>query len=106
MKTAIVLQHLAGFLLVAAMYFQDPGMYLQGLASWLMLFVASLFLFPTMLYFYLVYFSLTKESARGGQPPSQPAAPAGFAFCPYCGGRLRGGEVYCPYCGRKLPEAR
>jgi len=102
MKTAIVLGHVAGCLLVAAMY-------IQGLASWIVLLAALFLLLGALLSLYRVYFSLTEDRARGGQPaqpPSQPAAPAGFAFCPYCGGRLRGGEVYCPYCGRKLPEAR
>jgi len=56
MKTAIVLWHVAGGLLVAAMY-------LQGLASWLVLLAALFLLLGALLSLYRVYFSLTEDHA-------------------------------------------
>jgi len=60
-KAAIVLQQVAGCLLVAAMY-------LQGLASWLVLLAALFLLLGALLPLYRVYLSLTEDHARGGQP--------------------------------------
>ncbi|PLJ76791.1 hypothetical protein [Infirmifilum sp. SLHALR2] len=60
-KTAIVLQQVAGCFLVAAMY-------LQGLASWLVLLVTLFLLLGALLPLYLVYLSLGEDHARGGQP--------------------------------------
>jgi len=56
LKTAIVLQQVAGCFLVAAMY-------LQGLASWLVLLVALFLLLGALLSLHRVYFSLTEDHA-------------------------------------------
>ncbi|PLJ77531.1 MAG: hypothetical protein B7L53_06385 [Thermofilum sp. NZ13] len=57
MKTTILLQHAVGCLVIAAQY-------LQGLTSWLALFVAVILIMSTLLDLYRVYFSLAEISAR------------------------------------------
>jgi len=56
-KTTILLQHAVGCLVIAAQY-------LQGLTSWLALFVAVILIMSTLLDLYRVYFSLAEISAR------------------------------------------
>ncbi|WP_326403746.1 hypothetical protein [Infirmifilum sp. NZ] len=43
-------------------------MYLQGLASWLVLLVALFLLLGALLPLYRVYLSLAEDHTRGGQP--------------------------------------
>jgi len=57
LKTAIVLGHVAGGLIVAAMY-------LQGLASWLAVLAALFLLLGALLPLYRVYLSLAEDHAH------------------------------------------